>query len=35
MKPLKIVAVPILATLLAGGTYHSNAQGATLLSSKE
>jgi hypothetical protein len=31
MNPLKILAVPLLATLLAGGTYHSHAQGATLI----
>src|SRR6185503_15279817 len=31
MKHIKLIAVPILATLLAGGTYHSHAQDTTLI----
>ena len=31
MKHIELIAVPILANLLAGGTYHSHAQGASLI----
>ncbi|MEO8427506.1 MAG: FG-GAP repeat protein [Verrucomicrobiota bacterium] len=31
MKHIELIAVPILATLLAGGTHQSHAQGATLI----
>jgi len=31
MKHIKLIAVPILATLVAGGTYYSHAQDITLI----